>query len=120
MNPKAPKQIQQVGRDVLGPPRALSARSKTFWRGAYNSNKRSMVRTFNNKDAYRFMNLLFPLLALVITTSAVELKSPDRKIRFNLERGQNGLVYQVDFNNKPVIESSPIVIQVDGATISEG
>jgi len=46
--------------------------------------------------------------------------SPDRATRFELRVQGEGLKYDVTFRNKPIIETSPLSITVDGVGLAEG
>lgn len=46
--------------------------------------------------------------------------SPDQAIRFALQVQEDRLKYDVTFGNKPVIETSPLSIFVDGVDLAEG
>jgi alpha-glucosidase len=51
----------------------------------------------------------------------ISIASPDRRVRFDLLwRDQPRLSYQVAFNNRPVIETSPLGIIVDAVDLGQG
>jgi alpha-glucosidase len=50
----------------------------------------------------------------------VAVESPDGKIRFLLSTGAKSLQYTITLTGKPVVETSPIGITVDGVRLAEG
>lgn len=73
------------------------------------------------KKIYRFLRSILPLLLFISNSFAADeiiVKSPDGKIVFSLAVKNNELVYQVNFNNSPVIISSPLIVTLDGKKIT--
>src|SRR5688572_11513138 len=72
---------------------------------------------------HRYVLALAALLAFVACSSAaedLEVTSPDGLIRFKLLLQEPRLKYEVTFKNKAVIETSPLVLMVDGVDLAEG
>src|SRR5262245_22251415 len=51
-------------------------------------------------------------------TKPLKIVSPDRAVRFGLQIRGDGLHYEVFFKDKPVIETSPLRIMVDGIDLT--
>jgi alpha-glucosidase len=51
---------------------------------------------------------------------AITVSSPDGFVKFEVNVGEQALVYSIDFHDKPVIERSAIVILIDGVTLTDG
>lgn len=60
------------------------------------------------------------LLLVAFTSRAVELKSPDGKLRFALQTNGNALNFEIQFRGKPVIELSRLGMLVDGVDLTSG
>src|SRR4051812_36464426 len=71
-----------------------------------------------------FLSFPFFLMALLLLgdpASAAEnrISSPNGAIQFNLSSDKNRLQYFVTFNGKRVIETSPLLISLDGVELTQ-
>jgi alpha-glucosidase len=55
-----------------------------------------------------------------LASHEVEILSPDGHVQFKVLLQNSALKYEVTFKNKPVIETSPMGIAVDGVSLAEG
>ncbi len=60
------------------------------------------------------------ICAPVTAADTLVVSSPDGHVRIQLSNGAGGLEYSVTFNQKPVIETSPLGIVVDKVNLAEG
>jgi alpha-glucosidase len=58
------------------------------------------------------------LFSAALCASAVELKSPNGKIGVSVEKTGSELIYSVDGYGAPVIERSPMLIELDGVNLT--
>jgi alpha-glucosidase len=72
---------------------------------------------FNTKF---LISLILLVSARVTAMDQTVVKSPDKKISFNIFVKDHSLFYNVVYQDKPVVESSPIRMSVDAKAITDG
>jgi alpha-glucosidase len=66
----------------------------------------------------RLHQLIFWMAALTCGSFAAEIKSPNGAIRFVVDKTDSGIVYSIKRDGVPIIESSRLVVTVDGADLT--
>lgn len=80
----------------------------------------SLTDCYMKKYAALFALTSFLFLSSVAMAAGIVVKSPDGKILFRLSEQNNQLVFDISFNNIPVITSSPLVFSLDNKIITTG